>query len=103
MNLISFEAAVKVAPDIVVVAIPSLDEKQKSKIIQRARKITSNVYFLPTVEEILDGRVSITDLKYDRPILDTLINMDIEFSETILELFTGSTVLVTGGGGSIGS
>lgn len=103
LDVISFEAAVRFAPDTVVVAIPSLNVGARNRIIAKCQEISSNILFLPSVSEILNGSVRISDLRQEVSGYTEKSSIVYTFDEDVLSQYTGSNVLVTGGAGSIGS
>jgi FlaA1/EpsC-like NDP-sugar epimerase len=93
------------AKDIVLVflALPSISRSQRNKIIERLNKQKVIVKTLPSISEIVDGRITISDIK-DLNIEDLLNRKQIEPDINLLNKNINSkTVLVTGAGGSIGS
>jgi FlaA1/EpsC-like NDP-sugar epimerase len=89
--------------DEIIIAIPSLNAEERKKIIAIVRETSCKMRLLPGMEEIIEGRVSIKTAR-EVQIEDLLgretISLD---NEGISEYIGGKTVLVTGGGGSIGS
>ena len=88
---------------LVFLAIPSLGRSRRNQIIKKLSEFKLVVKTLPSVSEIIDGRVTISDIK-DLNIDDLLnrdqVKPDIELlNKNIKE----KVVLVTGAGGSIGS
>jgi FlaA1/EpsC-like NDP-sugar epimerase len=87
----------------IVISIPSLDKQEMNEIIQECAKTNAKTKILPLMEDIMTGKVSVTQFQ-DVQVEDLLgrdpVNMDIE---SINEYIKGKTVLVTGAGGSIGS
>ena len=103
IDIISFEQARNKKPDTVVVAIPSLSLEGRKQALQRCKELSTTVLFLPSVSEILGGTVKISHLRQQN---EAGVGNTIEtnkFDEEALQLYTGSNVLVTGGGVSIGS
>lgn len=89
--------------DTVILSIPSLSRDKKNHIIEKLNKYKLNIKTLPSVSEIIDGKVTISDVK-DFNINDLLdrdqVNPDIKLlNKNIKEKVT----VVTGAGGSIGS
>jgi FlaA1/EpsC-like NDP-sugar epimerase len=86
-----------------ILAIPSLDNKTKSKIIKNIQQNKIAVKTLPTLSELENGDISLSDLRplninelLGRKKVDT---SDKKKSDYILN----KTILITGAGGSIGS
>ena len=87
----------------ILVAIPSASPEDKRAILNICKESGCELKDLPGVGELIDGKISLTDMK-DVAVEDLLgrdtirVNMD-----EIYSFITGKTILVTGGGGSIGS
>lgn len=87
----------------VVVAIPSASAGLLRQISSLAAEANLTVKVLPGVNELLDGRVGIQDVR-DINIPDLLGRRQIDTDvASIAGYLTGQRVLVTGAGGSIGS
>ena len=88
---------------LVFIAMPSISRSKRQKIIEKLSQYKLSVKTLPSISEIIDGRVTISDIK-DLNINDLLnreqIAPDINLLNKNINL---KTVLVTGAGGSIGS
>ena len=96
-------AAEKYAADKIVFAIPSASASQRRQILDICKETGCRLQILPGIYQIVDEEVSISKLR-DVEISDLLGREQIEVnSEEILASVTGKTVMVTGGGGSIGS
>ncbi|WP_344329718.1 nucleoside-diphosphate sugar epimerase/dehydratase [Aeromicrobium halocynthiae] len=86
-----------------VIAMPSADSTSITRIYDLARAADLEVKVLPGVHELLDGRVSHTDVRDISP-LDLLGRHQVETDVSgIADFLTARRVLVTGAGGSIGS
>ena len=88
----------------IIVAIPSASSSEKKKILEScSRAAGCNVLTLPGIYQIINGDVHVSMLrKID--INDLLGREPVDLRmETIMRYVKGKTVLVTGGGGSIGS
>ena len=89
--------------NIIFLALPSISRSKRNQIIKNLNKFKINVKTLPSVSEIVDGKITISDIK-DLNIDDLLnreeIKPDIQLLTKNINL---KTVLVTGAGGSIGS
>lgn len=91
------------AVDEIILAIPSATVEAKKKILNDAKLTNAKLKTLPGVYEIVEHGLSMDSIR-DVDILDLLGRQEIRFaSEEILTYIEGRTVLVTGGGGSIGS
>ena len=87
----------------IVIAIPSLKKSELQKIVAYCNKTKAKVQMLPKIEDLAEGRVSVSQLK-NVEVEDLLgrdpVELDIRSIESSV---TGETVMVTGAGGSIGS
>ena len=89
--------------DEIIIAIPSAAGKQIQKIVERCRESSVKFRILPGVGELIDGRVSIQQIR-DVDLNDLLGREPIFLDEVqINHYLQGKRVLVTGAGGSIGS
>ncbi len=86
-----------------LLAIPTVDEENKRRILSICNKTKCNVRILPDiVKMIADGKDFLSRVR-DVRVEDVLGRPEVELTATTSTLITGKTVLVTGGGGSIGS
>ena len=84
-------------------AIPSANNKQKREILNICKESGCNIKVLPGIQQIVNGEVSF-ELMKDVAIEDLLGRDTIKVNdEDIFNYIQNKTVLVTGGGGSIGS
>lgn len=87
----------------VVLAMPSITFQQRLKIIDRLASIPIEVATLPPLEDIVAGRIAVTDLRQVAP-EDLLARAPIEADLSLIrQEITGRRILVTGAGGSIGA
>jgi FlaA1/EpsC-like NDP-sugar epimerase len=87
----------------VLLALPSLSRSQKSQIIQNISVFGVKVLTLPTLSELAEGRLTISDLK-EVQIEDLLAREITRPNELLLNKNTrNQVILVTGAGGSVGS
>ena len=98
-----FAAAQKFRVEEIVFAIPSLTNYEKRSIMEMCRGTGCRLKTLPAIYQLANGDVSIKQIR-DVDITDLLgretVNVDLSDITGYIE---GKTVLVTGGGGSIGS
>lgn len=96
-------AAEKYRVDDIVFAIPSMPNREKRDIMEICRKTGCRLKTLPALYQLANGDVSIKQIR-DLDITDLLgrETVNVELSD-ITGYIEGKTVLVTGGGGSIGS
>ncbi|MGJ9411591.1 polysaccharide biosynthesis protein [Aeromicrobium sp. CF4.19] len=86
-----------------IIAMPSVDSTVISRVYELARQADLDVKVLPNVHELLDGRVSLADVRDISP-ADLLGRHQVETDlDSIAHYLTDRRVLVTGAGGSIGS
>ena len=88
---------------LVFLAIPSIGRNIRNQIIKKLNQYKLIVKTLPTISEIVDGRVTISDIK-DLNIDDLLNREQVEPNIKLLNKnINKKIVVVTGAGGSIGS
>jgi FlaA1/EpsC-like NDP-sugar epimerase len=87
----------------VLICIPSATRPEMSRILSACRQADLPVRTLPTLTELIDGRVSQNELR--TPNISDLLNREEMHhdADEIAKIVRGKTVLVTGAGGSIGS
>ena len=89
--------------DQIIFAIPSLGAKEKKAILEICQQTGCRVRVLPEINKMMSGSVSMADVK-DVQMEDLLGREPVKLDTAMLSGFLhGKTVLVTGGGGSIGS
>lgn len=89
--------------DIVVIAIPAATTDQRSRIIDACRGAQVEFRILPGTNELLEGNISISKLRRV-DVADLLGRPETHLDEPVLRgTFTGKTVMITGGAGTIGS
>ncbi|WP_446897569.1 polysaccharide biosynthesis protein [Clostridium sp. LBM24168] len=87
----------------IIIAIPSVDINTKRDIINICKKTECKLKTLPGIYEIVDGRVNISKLR-DVNIEDLLGREEVKLNNSnINKYIRDKVILVTGGGGSIGS
>jgi FlaA1/EpsC-like NDP-sugar epimerase len=93
----------KMEVDDVVLALPSAAHEVRKRITQMCADAGLNVMTIPSLEDLVAGRVSVSSLR--RVELEDLLGRDpVELDDSGLhKLLTGQVVMVTGAGGSIGS
>ena len=89
--------------DDVVIAIPSASAKQRQEIINICKEAACSLHILPSVAQIVTGTAQLEQLK--KVDVNELLGRDaIKIDDVeVNDFLHGKTVLVTGGGGSIGS
>jgi FlaA1/EpsC-like NDP-sugar epimerase len=88
---------------LVLLALPSISRSKRNEILKNLSNYPLQVQTLPTVADIIQGRVNLSDIK-DLDV-DDILNRDevLPNSELLSKNITSKVVLVTGAGGSIGS
>jgi FlaA1/EpsC-like NDP-sugar epimerase len=87
----------------VIIAMPSVAGKDIRRVVQICEDAGVHVKIIPGMYELLDGTVHVKHLRDVR--IDDLLRRDPIQTDTsaIAEMVLGKRILVTGGGGSIGS
>lgn len=89
--------------DKIYVALPSISAKERKKILDICRETDCEIMNLPGMYQLALGDVSVSSLK-KVDVEDLLGREPVKMnSREVREYLSGKTVLVTGGGGSIGS
>lgn len=89
--------------DVIIIAIPTLDNKNKKEIIDICKQTNCKLQIIPGIYEIIQGDATISRIK-DVDVEDLLGRDPIELdTKGISNYISDKVVLVTGGGGSIGS
>ena len=87
----------------IIIAIPSATRKELSDLINICTDTGCKLKITPSVTEIMEGHISATLLR-DVSVEDLLGRDPVEVElDLIMDYVSSKTVLVTGGGGSIGS
>ena len=88
---------------IILLAIPSLGKSYRYKLLKKLSQFPVRVMELPSVENIIDGRVSIDDVR-NVQVEDILGRETIKPIDDLLHKdVKGKNILITGAGGSIGA
>ena len=89
--------------DLILVAIPSAPEEDKREILRICNDTGCEVKVLPGIYQMVSGKITMSTMK-DVQIEDLLGREPVKiFSNETFEYLNDQVVLVTGGGGSIGS
>lgn len=89
--------------DLILVAIPSAPEKDKRQILRICNDTGCEVKVLPGIYQMVSGKITMSTMK-DVQIEDLLGREPVKiFSNETFDYLNDQVVLVTGGGGSIGS
>ena len=88
---------------LVFLALPTINRNKRNKIIEKLNLYKLNVKTLPSISEIVDGKITLSDIK-DLNIEDLLNRDEVKPDINLLtKNINSKTVVVTGAGGSIGS
>lgn len=100
-NIVEIAKATKA--DTIVIAIPSSDAKNIKRISQLCLRTSCEVKTLPGLYQLIDGEVSVSRLR-DVDVQDLLGREPVKVNlDEVMGYIEEQVVLVTGGGGSIGS
>ncbi len=89
--------------DLVIIALPAATSSQIRRIVEISETTGLPFRILPQLQDLVSGRASLKDLR-DVRIEDLLGREPVELDwQALTEATRGKTVLVTGGGGSIGA
>jgi len=89
--------------DTILLALPSITRQKRNQILNDLNKHKVIVKTLPSIQDIVDGRVSVSDIK-DLSIEDLLNRDQVKPNlELLSKNINSKVVMITGAGGSIGS
>jgi len=89
--------------EIILLALPSITRQKRNQIINNLNKYKVIVKTLPSIQDIVEGKVSVSDIK-DLTIDDLLNREQVQPNlELLSKNITSKVVMVTGAGGTIGS
>lgn len=89
--------------DVIIIAMPSVDGKSKKEIVEICQLTHASVKIIPGMYELIDGEVNLNKMR-DVDLRDLLGREEVKLDkEEIKNYIHNKVVLVTGGGGSIGS
>ena len=87
----------------IIIAISELNEVELKKILDECKKTTAQVKIMPGVSEVIDGKFSVKKIR-DVDVEDLLGREPIKLDFSgISRYIENKVIMVTGGGGSIGS
>lgn len=97
------EIAEELLIDEIIISIPSMGNKRRREIFEMCRKLDVKLKTVPSLYDLIDGKIEIGKIR-NVQIEDLLGRDPIEIDNPDIEEYvSGKIVLVTGGGGSIGS
>lgn len=89
--------------DEIIICIPSADKEEIKEIIEECKRTKCKLRILPRIDKIINGKVKLTDIR-DVQIDDLLGREQVDLNiNGINNYLKNKKVIVTGGGGSIGS
>lgn len=89
--------------DEIIIAIPSASKEEMSKMVAACNDINIKVQAIPSLTDIVSGKLQITKLRKVTP-SDLLGREQVDLNmQSMAHMIHNKTVLVTGAGGSIGS
>lgn len=87
----------------IILAIPSLEEKERKKIFAICKNTNCVIKTIPGTYQMINEEINLAELR-EVQVEDLLEREEISKNHVQIETYiTGKTILVTGGGGSIGS
>ena len=87
----------------IIFAIPSMTGREKKEILNLCKETGCRMQTVPGVYQLINGEVKVSALR-DVDISDLLGRDEIKINnQEVFRLISGLTIMVTGGGGSIGS
>lgn len=87
----------------IIYAIPAAKPEDKKEILNICKETGCHLRMIPGIYQLVNGEVTISQIR-DVDITDLLGRPEVHVNNSeILQFICGQTVLVTGGGGSIGS
>ena len=89
--------------EVIILAMPSVGRKRIKEILSLLKDYSIKVKSLPSIENILDGKVNIEDIREID--IDEILGRDVVVPEKSLlgKNISSQNIVVTGAGGSIGS
>lgn len=87
----------------IIIAISAITQKQRRDILERVQNLGIRTQILPGLSELIEGKVALSQIR-DVKVSDIMLRKQSTPDENLIQNdIKGKNVLVTGGGGSIGS
>ncbi len=87
----------------IIIAIPSASREETKKIVNQCKETDAKIKILPGVYELIDGKVTVNQIR-EVNIEDLLGRDPVHLDTSSIDAYIkGKRIMVTGGGGSIGS
>ena len=91
------------AVELIIIAIPSLSSNRMKRLVAICEGVGTPFRTLPKLEDLIAGRVT-ADIVREVSIEDLLGRERVELDQALMQAgLSGKTIMVTGGGGSIGA
>lgn len=91
------------AVELIIIAIPSLSSNRMKRLVAICEGVGTPFRTLPKLEDLITGRVT-ADIVREVSIEDLLGREKVELDQALMQAgLSGKTIMVTGGGGSIGA
>ncbi len=87
----------------ILLAIPSVSDDEKRRILSICNRTKCNIQILPDIVKLISEGQDFLSRVRDVRVEDVLGREEIELSGTSKKMLEGKVIMVTGGGGSIGS
>ncbi len=89
--------------DTILLAIPSLHDENRQRILKKCSNTNCNLRMLPDLRQIMSDGADLRSRIRDVRVEDLLGREIVQLNDVSSALLAGKTILVTGAGGSIGS
>ena len=97
------EVALRQSIDLIVIAIPSLSSTRMQKLVSICESAGTDFKTLPKLEDMISGQVTVNAIQ-EVSIEDLLGREKVELDRAMMQAgLSGKVIMVTGGGGSIGT
>lgn len=93
----------KYSISLIIIAMPSVEKHEIAKILEKCGETKVKIKLIPGLFQLVNGCVSVSDIK-DVGVEDLLGREQVKINlKEVMDYVSSKVVLVTGGGGSIGS